>query len=78
MSAIAHSETENSLNSNAPLIGLHADHRPQDPFFARVQSPGLRKLEWESRMRPLRSWGPGAVWALAILLFVAAYVSLLR
>jgi hypothetical protein len=78
MSAIAHSETGKPLNSKTLLIGVHADHRPQDIFFARTQSPAMRKLEWESRVKPLRSWAPVALWGLAILMFVAASATLVR
>jgi hypothetical protein len=78
MSAISHPAMRESFASKPILAGVHADHRPQDIFFARTQSPAMRKLEWESRMKPLRSWGPVALWGLAILMFVAASASLVR
>jgi len=78
MSAIAHPAIREAFNRKAFVIGLHADHRPQDIFFARTQSPAMSKLEWESRMKPLRSWGPMALWGMVILMFVAASATLVR
>jgi len=65
-------------DSRALLIGAHADHRSQDVFFARTQSIRMNALEWESRLRPLRSWGVIALWSITILMFVAASASLVR
>jgi hypothetical protein len=72
MPAIAHLPIRESFNSGTFPIGLHADHRPQDVFFPRTQSPAFRDAEWESRIAPLRSWSQFALWGLAILMFAAA------
>jgi hypothetical protein len=78
MSAIGHSTIRETFNSKAFLIGTHADHRPQDIFFARTQSLVMSGLEWETRLKPLHSWGPIALWGMAILMFVATSASLVR
>ena len=78
MSALGHPAMQESFASKPILAGLHADHRPQDIYFARTQSPAMSKLEWESRMKPLRSWGPTALWGMVILMFVAVSASLVR
>jgi len=77
MSTIAYSTNDGSFNSKAFLVGLHADHRPQDIFFARTQSQELRETTWESRMKPMQSWGPPALWGIVALMF-AVCVSLVR
>jgi hypothetical protein len=72
MSAIGHSPIGVSFNDKAFLISMHADHRPQDIYFARTQSREFRQLAWKSRMKPWRSWAEIALWALALGLFAAA------
>ncbi len=40
------------------VLSAYADHSRNAMMFARQQSPTLRELEWENRLRPpLRSWG---------------------
>jgi len=65
-------------DNRALFVGIHADHRSQDIFFARTQSVGMNALEWDSRLKPLRSWGVIGLWGIAILMFVAASASLVR
>jgi hypothetical protein len=77
MSTIAYSANDGSFNRKALLIGLHADHRPQDIFFARTQSHELSETAWESRIKPLQSWGPFVLWGIVVLMF-AACVSLVH
>lgn len=72
MSAIGHFENGVSFNEKAFLISMHADHRPQDIYFARTQSPAFRELEWKSRLKPWHSWLEIALWVLAIGAFIAA------
>jgi len=38
------------------IISAYADYRHDTLVFARIQSQGLRELEWESRLKPLQSW----------------------
>jgi len=72
MSAIGHFANGVSFNDKAFLISMHADHRPQDIYFARTQSREFRQLAWKSRMKPWRSWAEIALWALAIGVLCAA------
>ena len=72
MSAIGHFPNGVSFNQKAFLIGMHADHRPQDVHFARTQSREFRELAWKSRLKPWRSWAEIALWVLAIVAFGAA------
>ncbi len=37
-------------------ISAYADYRHDSLVFSRVQSPQLRAMEWEGRLKPLRSW----------------------
>ena len=37
-------------------LSAYADYRRDAMMFARQQSPALRELEWEDRVRPLKSW----------------------
>jgi hypothetical protein len=76
MSANGYPATSDVFNSKAFLIGLHADHRPQDVFFARTQSQAFRDAEWEVRVKPLQSWGQFVLWGLAILMFVISAASI--
>ena len=71
MSAIGKFASGPSFNEKAFLISMHADHRPQDIYFARTQSREFRQLAWKSRLRPWRSWVEIALWALAIGVFAA-------
>jgi len=77
MSTIAYSPSDGSVDAKAFLVGLHADHRPQDIFFARTQSQELRETAWESRLKPMQSWGPALLWGIVILMF-AVCVSVVR
>jgi hypothetical protein len=72
MSAIDHFPAGVSFNDKAFLISMHADHRPQDIYFARTQSRAFRELAWKSRLNPWRSWAEITLWILAIGTFVAA------
>ncbi|HXS07235.1 MAG TPA: hypothetical protein VN723_10625 [Rhizomicrobium sp.] len=38
------------------VLSAYADYRRDAMMFARQQSPAMRELEWESRVRPLKSW----------------------
>lgn len=38
------------------IISAYADYRHDSLVFARMQSQQLRDLEWEGRLKPLRSW----------------------
>jgi hypothetical protein len=41
-------------NGKSFVISAYADYRTL--VFSRVQSPQLRAMEWEGRLKPLRSW----------------------
>ncbi|HUO02143.1 MAG TPA: hypothetical protein VMU31_05145 [Rhizomicrobium sp.] len=47
------------------IISGYADYRRDTLVFARMQSQQLRAMEWEGRIKPLRSWsallGRGAI-----------------
>ena len=51
------------------VIGAHADYRREDFVFSRTQSPQLRELEWESRIKPLKPWVPNFAANLAMAIF---------
>ena len=51
------------------VIGAHADYRREDFIFSRTQSPQLRELEWESRIKPLKPWVPNFAANLAMAIF---------
>lgn len=53
------------------VIGAHADYRREDFVFARTQSPTMRDMEWESRIKPMRPRVPNFVANLAFALFAA-------
>jgi len=38
------------------VLSGYADYSHDALMFARQQSPALRELEWENRLRPLKSW----------------------
>ncbi len=64
------------IDDNAPYrrndvltIGAHADYRREDFIFPRTQSPQLRELEWESRLKPLKPWMPNFAANLAFAIF---------
>ena len=38
------------------ILSGYADYRHDALVFPRQQSPAFRDLEWEDRVRPLRSW----------------------
>jgi hypothetical protein len=45
------------LPARKPVVGIHADHRPNDYRFARDQrEAGIENLEWEERLPPFRPW----------------------
>jgi hypothetical protein len=46
-------------------IAAHADYRREDFVFARTQSPTLRAMEWEDRLKPVKPWAPNFVANLA-------------
>ena len=52
-------------NSREPIIGAHADYSRNDYIFPRQQSLAMREMEWEGRLKPLRSWGGNVVANLA-------------
>jgi hypothetical protein len=37
-------------------ISAYADYRRDTLVFARMQSHQLRDMQWEGRLKPLRSW----------------------
>ena len=39
------------------IIAAHADHRRSDFIFSRTQSREMKSAQWESRIRPMRTWG---------------------
>ena len=59
-------------NSKNFAVSAYADYRHDVLVFPRQQSPALRDMEWESRLKPLRSWssllGRGAAMALLAML----------
>jgi hypothetical protein len=59
-------------NEDPQLIGAHADYRREDFVFARTQSLEMRGLEWETRMKPLKSWVPNFAANLAFEIFSLA------
>lgn len=34
------------------IVGAHADHKTTDFFFPRTQSPEVRDMPWERRIKP--------------------------
>jgi hypothetical protein len=38
------------------VMSAYADYRHDTLVFSRMQSQQLRILEWEGRLKPLRSW----------------------
>jgi hypothetical protein len=56
MSAIGILADNVACRPQAPVIGAHADYRPEDFSFARMQSVALRAAKWESRIKPMHSW----------------------
>jgi hypothetical protein len=77
MSALGHSPIGVSFNDKTFLISMHADHRPQDVYFARTQSRAFGELAWKSRLKPWRSWIELARWFVIGVLVVAASTSLI-
>jgi hypothetical protein len=57
------------------LIGAHADYRQQDFFFPRTQSAPMRDAEWESRIRPMHSWGEIALYSMGLFALFAVGLS---
>ena len=59
-------------NSKNFAVSAYADYRHDVLVFPRQQSPALRDMEWESRLKPLQSWssllGRGAAMALLAVL----------
>jgi hypothetical protein len=77
MSAVGRSNTGSGFNDRAFLIGAHADFRTDDYYFLRTQSLQFARLQWEERIKPLRSWGDLALSATEISIIVLASLSLL-
>ncbi len=40
----------------ARLLSAHADYRRSDFIFDRTQSPAMRDLPWDGRLKPMRCW----------------------
>ena len=38
------------------ILSAYADYSHDAMMFARQQSPALREMEWEGRLRPIKSW----------------------
>jgi hypothetical protein len=62
-----------------PAIASRPDYRREDCAFQHTQSPALKALEWESRIKPLRSWSDllmqaGGFLVLALVTMAAAFV----
>lgn len=38
------------------IIASHADYKRTDFVFNRTQSREMKSAQWESRIRPMRSW----------------------
>ena len=59
-------------NSKNFAVSAYADYRHDMLVFPRQQSPILREMEWENRLKPLQSWssllGRGAAVALLAIL----------
>jgi hypothetical protein len=59
-------------NSKNFAVSAYADYRHDTLVFPRQQSPILREMEWENRLKPLQSWssllGRGAAVALLAIL----------
>ncbi len=55
--------------ADVQLIGAHADYRREDFVFARTQSLEMRDMEWEGRLKPLKSWVPNFAANLAFGIF---------
>ncbi|MBV9331298.1 MAG: hypothetical protein JOZ55_07075 [Alphaproteobacteria bacterium] len=75
MSAIGISGGSAPYKRRPVLISAHAEYRPEDFYFARTQSPALRALEWEKRIRPMHSWSELGFYAAGILAFMVIAVS---
>jgi hypothetical protein len=38
------------------IIASHAEHRRTDFIFSRTQSLEMKSAQWETRIKPMRSW----------------------
>ena len=61
-------------NSKNFAVSAYADYRHDVLVFPRQQSPALRDMEWESRLKPLQSWGSLLVRGAAIALLAILVV----
>lgn len=77
MSAIGFSRTKSGFNDRAFLVGAHADFRLENYVFPRTQSRSLTSLEWESRIKPMHSWGEFGIYGLGTTLGALAVFVLL-
>jgi hypothetical protein len=39
------------------IIASHADYRRSDFVFNRTQSLEMKNAQWETRIRPMKTWG---------------------
>jgi hypothetical protein len=76
MSAIGFSKAGSGINEGAALIGAHADFQLEDYFFSRTQSRSLRRVRWQSRVKPMHSWGEFVVYGVEMLLGALAVLAL--
>jgi hypothetical protein len=65
-----------SAPKKSRVIGAHADFRPEDFRFARTQSRRLSESRWESRIKPMHSWGEIALYATGGVVLTVAVVTM--
>lgn len=59
-------------------LSAYADYRHDAMMFQRQQSQALREMEWENRLRPLKSWCSLLIPWLAGMLAAVLLLPLLR
>ena len=57
-----------------PIVGAHADYRPEDFIFRRTQSRAMQETPWGPRLSPMRSWSELAGMGLTTAVVGAAIV----
>jgi len=65
------------FQKRARFAGAHADYNRADFIFLRTQSPVLRDLPWEERIKPMKSWSEIAMYSGATAFGAVLLVSLL-
>jgi len=50
------------------IIASHADYRRSDFVFNRTQSREMKNAQWESRIKPMKSWSEiGTYYGIAVM-----------